>query len=226
MHETLVIIPARGGSKGIIDKNIVEVGAIPLIAYSIRTALNAKNRTRVVVTTDSEVIADVARSFGAETPFLRPPELAKDDTPLQAVTNHCIETLRKQEYEAPIHCIMLPPHMFRQPRLIDQSIDLLMQGWHRVYSVRRINIHDEHYFTMDKNSFLTPIQAKQSAFKIPAQHYRGYGNIAIFAPGLPTVGSKTIEISNPIEFIDIDTYGDLALAQEVVRQNLYDFEIA
>ena len=73
--EVLAIIPARGGSKGIPRKNIREFAGYPLIAYSIQAALNSKLVTRVIVSTDDEEIALVAKQYGAEVPFLRPSEI-------------------------------------------------------------------------------------------------------------------------------------------------------
>ena len=75
--EVLALIPARGGSKGIPRKNIRPFAGYPLIAYSIAAALQAGTVTRVVVTTDDEEIAGVARNYGAEVPFMRPSELAQ-----------------------------------------------------------------------------------------------------------------------------------------------------
>ncbi len=79
--EVLAVIPARGGSKGIPRKNIRDFAGYPLIAYSIAAGLQAEYVTRTIVSTDDEEIAEVARSCGAqETPFLRPAELAQDQT--------------------------------------------------------------------------------------------------------------------------------------------------
>ena len=76
--EILVIIPARGGSKGIPRKNIRDFAGYPLIAYSIQAALTSKYVTRTIVSTDDLEIAEVARQYGAETPFIRPSEFAQD----------------------------------------------------------------------------------------------------------------------------------------------------
>ncbi len=78
--EVLAIIPARGGSKGIPRKNIRDFAGFPLIAYSIAAAKQSESVTRVIVSTDDEEIAAVARELGAEVPFLRPDELAQDET--------------------------------------------------------------------------------------------------------------------------------------------------
>ena len=80
MTEILALIPARGGSKGIPHKNIRLFAGFPLIAWSIAAAKQSELVTRVIVSTDDEEIAAVAREYGAEIPFLRPNELAQDKT--------------------------------------------------------------------------------------------------------------------------------------------------
>src|SRR5215211_2217546 len=80
MTEILALIPARGGSKGIPRKNIRNFAGYPLIAWSIAAAKQSELVTRVIVSTDDEEIAAMARQYGAETPFLRPAELAQDQT--------------------------------------------------------------------------------------------------------------------------------------------------
>jgi CMP-N,N'-diacetyllegionaminic acid synthase len=87
---TLCVIPARGGSKGVPRKNLLDVGGKPLIVWTIEQAL-ATPGLHVVVSTDDEEIADVARSAGVEVPWLRPAELAQDTTPTEPVVRHAIE---------------------------------------------------------------------------------------------------------------------------------------
>ena len=89
----LAIIPARGGSKGIPRKNIRGFAGAPLIAYSIAAGRQAETVTRTLVSTDDEEIAQVARSYGAEVPFLRPAELAQDLTTDLPVFEHALEWL-------------------------------------------------------------------------------------------------------------------------------------
>ena len=81
MTKTLALIPARGGSKSIPRKNIIDFAGHPLIAYSIAAGLAAETVTRVIVSTDDGEIAAISRRHGAETPFLRPAEHALDNTP-------------------------------------------------------------------------------------------------------------------------------------------------
>jgi CMP-N-acetylneuraminic acid synthetase len=77
----LALIPARGGSKGVPRKNIRDLQGRPLLAWSIEAAIRASSVDRIMVSTEDQEIADVARTWGADVPFLRPPELARDDTP-------------------------------------------------------------------------------------------------------------------------------------------------
>ena len=88
--QVLAIIPARGGSKGLAGKNIRPFAGIPLIAHSILFARLCPEIGRVVVSTDSAEIADISKEYGAEVPFLRPPELSQDRTPLWPVLRHAL----------------------------------------------------------------------------------------------------------------------------------------
>lgn len=105
----LAVIPARGGSKGIPNKNIAPVAGRPLIAWTIAAAQEARCVERVVLTTDSPVIAEVAREYGAETPFLRPPELAEDDTPGIVPILHAVGWLDEHEGYCPDYVMALQP---------------------------------------------------------------------------------------------------------------------
>ena len=89
----LAIIPARGGSKGVPRKNIRDVAGKPLIAWTIEEAKKSGYIDRLVVSTDDQEIADVAVLWGGEVPFLRPAELAQDDTPGIAPVIHMLTTI-------------------------------------------------------------------------------------------------------------------------------------
>jgi pseudaminic acid cytidylyltransferase len=97
MNKAVAIIPARGGSKRIPRKNIKLFHGIPLIAYSIEVALNSKLFDKVIVSTDDEEIAKIAKEYGAEVPFLRPTELSDDFTGTGAVISHALHYLREQK---------------------------------------------------------------------------------------------------------------------------------
>lgn len=125
--EVLAIIPARGGSKGIPRKNIRSFAGCPLIAYSITAALRSHLVTRVIVSTDDEKIAEVARQWGAEVPFLRPSALAQDDTPDYPVFRQAIEWLMEQEGYIPQVVVQLRPTSPVRPlSCVDDAVELLL----------------------------------------------------------------------------------------------------
>ncbi len=98
MDIILAIITARGGSKGVPRKNIRQVYGKPLIAYSIEVALEIRNRLyRIIVSTDDAEIAEISRQYGAEVPFMRPPELAEDKTPTLPVLQHAVRFVEEQD---------------------------------------------------------------------------------------------------------------------------------
>lgn len=109
MKNVLAIIPARGGSKGLPDKNILPLAGHPLIAYSIKAALDTPGITRVIVSTDSEHIAEVARSYGAEVPFIRPDEYAQDHSLDIEVFSHALSWLKQHEGYEPDLLVQLRP---------------------------------------------------------------------------------------------------------------------
>ena len=105
----LAVIPARGGSKGLPGKNVRPMWGLPLIAHSIRAAALTPEVTRCVVTTDSAEIAEVVRIHGGEAPFLRPAELAADDTPMAPVVRHALEWVEGDEAAAYDAVLLLDP---------------------------------------------------------------------------------------------------------------------
>jgi YrbI family 3-deoxy-D-manno-octulosonate 8-phosphate phosphatase len=123
----LALIPARGGSKGIPRKNIRPFSGYPLIAWSIAAARQAKTVTRLLVSTDDEQIAAVARSFGAETPFLRPAELAQDATTDLPVFEHALRWLDENENYRPEVVVQLrPTSPIRPPDCVDAAVRILL----------------------------------------------------------------------------------------------------
>jgi N-acylneuraminate cytidylyltransferase len=127
MTEVLAIIPARGGSKGIPRKNIRNFAGYPLIAYSIAAALQAKTVTRVIVSTDDEEIAAVAREYGAETPFLRPAEFAQDNSTDQPLFQHALQWLAEHEgYKPEVVVQLRPTSPLRPCDCVDRAVNSLL----------------------------------------------------------------------------------------------------
>jgi CMP-N,N'-diacetyllegionaminic acid synthase len=122
----LAIVPARGGSKGLPDKNIRPLCGLPLIAHSLRCAQLASCIDEVIVSTDSEEIAAVARAHGGQVPFLRPRELALDHTPMMPVLSHALEWMERQAGISYRSVLLLDPTSpGRTPDDIERAVSLL-----------------------------------------------------------------------------------------------------
>jgi CMP-N-acetylneuraminic acid synthetase len=121
----ICVIPARGGSKGIPGKNLIDFGGKPLLAWSIDVALQSGVIDRVIVSTDSEDIAEAARVAGAEVPFIRPPELANDAVHSVHVVFHALDWLEKDEGGSPEGVMMLlPTRPLRRPEDVCNAVSL------------------------------------------------------------------------------------------------------
>ncbi|WP_250868560.1 cytidylyltransferase domain-containing protein [Methanococcoides seepicolus] len=159
--KTIAIIPARGGSKGIPRKNIKELCGKPLIGHIIETALNVKEIDRVIVSTEDAEIAEVAQKFGAEVPFIRPEELARDETPTLPVLQHTIKYLEENEnYNPDIVVLLYTTSPLLNHERIFEGIKLLKEGnFDSVLSV----VEDRGHYWIEKESNyerLYPIQLK------------------------------------------------------------------
>jgi len=136
----LALIPARGGSKGIPRKNVIEIGGKPLIAWSILQARESGRITRVVVSTDDAEIASVAEEWGAEVPFVRPSEYAQDASPDIDVVRHALEFLARREAYRPDMVVHLrPTGPVRRVADIDAAVDLL-DGHPEADAVRSVSV--------------------------------------------------------------------------------------
>jgi len=124
----LALIPARGGSKGLPGKNIRPLLGKPLIAYTIEAALGAEEIDRVVMSTDDEEIASVSKSYGAEVPFMRPPELAQDNSLIIDTYIYTIERLsREGGKDIDSFVVLLPTCPLRNSADIDKAIQLFRE---------------------------------------------------------------------------------------------------
>lgn len=148
--KAVAFIFARGGSKGLPGKNIRLLGGKPLIAWSIEHALAVKRIARVIVSTDSEEIAAVARNYGAEVPFIRPAELAQDDSPEWLAWRHALNFLRETTGQLPAVMVSVPTTApLRVPLDIENCLDEYEKGEADIV----ITITDAHrnpYFNMVK----------------------------------------------------------------------------
>ena len=119
----LGLIPARGGSKGILRKNIKNLGGKPLISYVIEDGKKAKSIDKLIVSTEDEEIVNVSRSIGCEVPFIRPAELALDNTPTIEVVRHALAFFEAKDEFYDAVCLLQPTSPFKPPGFIDASIN-------------------------------------------------------------------------------------------------------
>lgn len=171
---TLAIIPARGGSKSIPGKNIKTFAGYPLIAFSIAAGLAAESVTRVIVSTDDEEIADIAREYGAEVPFLRPEELSRDETPDLPVFLHALEWLQSnEEYQPQIIVQLRPTSPLRRKEHIDQAVLKLLER-PDADSIRTVCIPFQNPYKMwqiENDGFMRPLISTNIAepYNLPRQ---------------------------------------------------------
>lgn len=128
--KVVAVIPARGGSKGILEKNIRLICGKPLIAYTIETARAVRHLLyRIIVSTEDEKIATIARQYGAEVPFLRPPELAGDNVPTLPVLQHAVHYVQDNDRVTPDWVLLLQPTApLRTPEDIQAALALAQDG--------------------------------------------------------------------------------------------------
>ena len=128
MPKAVAIIPARGGSKRIPKKNIKDFYGKPLIAYSIEVALKSKVFDKVIVTTDDEEIALIAKAYGADVPFLRPKELSDDFTGTEDVINHTLEYLKKNNEKYDYACTIYATAPLLQAKYLIEGFEKLKES--------------------------------------------------------------------------------------------------
>ena len=145
----LGVVPARSGSKGIPGKNTRTLAGRPLLAYSAVPARESSVVDRLVLSTDSSEIAAVGRELGLEVPFLRPPELAGDDTPMQPVIEHAVREMERSGWRPDVVVILQPTAPLRRPEHVRRAVSLLVEsGASSVASVVRIPDHFAPHYAM------------------------------------------------------------------------------
>lgn len=156
----LLIIPARGGSKGLPGKNIAKLGGVPLIVHSITAGKNSKLADRILVSTDSPRIGKISQKYGADVPFLRPKEFATDVSPTVDAVIHALDWLdvRSEKYDAV--GLLEPTSPLRKPEDIDNAIKILIKNWGRtdaVVSVGKIGLENPALAKKIEKGHIKPI---------------------------------------------------------------------
>ncbi len=143
--KVLALIPARGGSKGIPGKNIIDVGGLPLIAHSIRSAKKSKLIDRIVVSTDSAEIVRVAKKYGAEVPFLRPGRIAGDRSPVIDAVLHALDWFEGHDEKFDAVALLEPTSPLRKDDDIDNAVKILLKNYNKTDAVVSVGeVHLEH----------------------------------------------------------------------------------
>jgi YrbI family 3-deoxy-D-manno-octulosonate 8-phosphate phosphatase len=237
MTEILALIPARGGSKGIPRKNIRSFAGYPLIAWSIAAAKESSQVTRIIVSTDDEEIAKVAREYGAEAPFLRPAEISQDKTTDLPVFEHALKWLEDMEGYRPDIVIQLRPTSPIRPKgMVDDAIHIL-QNHKDADCVRGVVMAGQNPFKMwrfnGEDKPLNPlldVEGISEPYNAPRQIlppvYWQTGHIdAIRTSTIAHKKSLTGDVIYPLVIdskytVDIDTLSDWAKYEALVYSGL------
>jgi CMP-N,N'-diacetyllegionaminic acid synthase len=232
--ETVAIIIARGGSKGIPGKNLRTIGGISLVGWSVLHAKKSKLVNRVIINSDSDEILQEGAKYGAEV-FKRPNELALDDVLDWPVFDHCLNQLETKENYSPDFVVHLRPTApYREGDWIDQSIELLMNNpdFDSIRSVSEPTQHPYRVFTIDDNNQLQPIMKHEHPEPyllrrqdLPKMYFY---NCVIDVTKPETIkekksmtGSKILPfVMDPKDVIDIDTFEDFKIAETLFSDKI------
>lgn len=224
----LAVIPARGGSKGIPKKNIKLLGNKPLLQFTAEKALASKFLTQVILSTDSDEIAQVGKTIGLEVPFIRPQNLALDTTPTIEVLQHALKFYEDQEVFFDAICILQPTTPFREEGVIDKAIEKFKTtNVDTLISVLEVpHQFNPHWtFEVDNQEHLkiatgdTQIIPRRQ--ELPKTYYRD-GSIYIIKTNLIKEGvlfknSIGYIESNPKNNVNLDTMEDWILAEKIIN---------
>jgi len=229
----LGFIPARGGSKRIPNKNIKLLSGLPLIAYTIEAAKKSKYINRIVVSTDSKEIADLAKQFDVEVPFLRPGSISKADSTEMQFFNHALDWFAKNENYIPDLIVLLyPTSPFRKAKSIDKAIKEMLKN-PEADSLRSIRLCSEHPYKMwvIEKGYLKPFMREKNmnihtlSYQLLPTVYIQNASIYVTKPStIKNKKSPTGDIIIPfvmdeIESIDINSPLDFAFAVMILKNH-------
>jgi len=226
----LGLIPARGGSKGVPNKNIRLLGGKPLLCYTAESALEAACLDRTIVSTDSMEIKKIAISAGVEVPFLRPAELAGDTTPSLDVILHALDWMEGRGDLFDAVCLLQPTSPFRAPGFIAEAVRIFREAQcDALVSVRRVPDEFNPHWTFEVNDegFLrvatgeaTIVTRRQD---LPSAYFRDGSLYLTRTSVLREKRSLYGDSVLPIEvvgedFVNIDTLADWQMAEDIVAR--------
>ena len=225
MSKAVAIIPARGGSKRIPKKNIKDFLGKPIFAYSIELALESELFEKVVVTTDNEEVATIARSYGAETPFMRPPELSDDESGSGDAVKHALQFLKEEGENYDYLCTLYATAPLLQLEYLQEAFNALKNSdAHMAFSVTSMPFPIQRTFKItDTNrckmfwpeNFPKRSQDLEEAYQDAGQFY--WENLANNFNDIP-FGEDSIPIKIPRHLVqDIDTQEDWERAEALYK---------
>lgn len=231
-NEILAIIPARGGSKGLSRKNIKLLGGKPLIAWTIQATSKSKYINRVVVSTEDKEIQEISLEYGAQVPFLRPVDLAEDNTPgIDPIIYTVSQLLLTEDYKPDYVMILQPTSPLRTACHLDESIELFLKSsddYDSLISVTELEHPTQWNRTIDENMYLKKIENYDDRNQFQRQSfsktYRLNGAIYIVKTDI-LLEQKLIEtdrtysyVMNRESSIDIDTVEDFSYAEYLLNK--------
>ncbi len=228
-HKTFLgIIPARGGSKGIKNKNIKPINGLPLIAYSILAARKSKLLKHTIVSTDSKKIAAVAEKYGGAVPFMRPPHLAVDQAPTMPVLQHALLEYERQTGLHFDYVVLLQPTTpLRLAVDIDRGIHMLMDNPHKdnLLSVFRAeNIHPKKMYVKKNERFYQYSKSQELAFRRQDAEDIHIRNGAVYIvrrdllfKGRMFADKPMLMVMPKLRSVDIDSLEDFYLAEIILK---------
>ncbi|MGL5765498.1 MAG: cytidylyltransferase domain-containing protein [Sarcina sp.] len=224
----LAIIPARAGSKGIKDKNIIDLNGKPLIAYSIEQGLDSNYIDKVLVSTDGEKIAKIAKQYGAKVPFLRPKHIAGDEAKTIDVMLHAIEFLgnNKEVYDYVV--LLQPTQPLRTGAQIDEAIEALeSSNSNGLVSVSKVKEHPILMRTINNGKLHNLLNVSSTVRRQDmAEYYKVNGVIYInkinneFNKNTSLNDNELPYIIDEKFFVDIDDLFDLEIAKIAMNNRL------
>lgn len=218
------IILARGGSKGLPKKNIALLNGKPLIAYTIEASLNCKYVDRTIVSTDDHEIAELAKKYGAEVPFMRPAELSGDFANAEECLLHAVNWLAENEgYHIDIVSYMQVTDVFKKKYMLEGCIKVLLENPEIESAFVGYKDH-KNYWVKSGNEYVRLTSADNTARQLKELVYRedtGLGcatRVEVLRKGR-RLGDRVVVISNDdmASFIDIHTEFDLWLAEQILN---------
>jgi CMP-N-acetylneuraminic acid synthetase len=222
--KVLGLIPARGGSKSIPGKNLVDLGGLPLIQWTIQAALGS-SLSRVVVSTDAQEIATVSQSLGAEVPFMRPTELSSDSALSIDVVLHALDVLA-EEFDAVM--MLQPTSPFRTTSDIDAAIKIIDVASSVISVVPVEGTHPARMKFIENGILIDPPFA-ETIENMPRQELRPMfiRNGAIYLTRTPEIRNRTFKgslsralIMPKERSINIDSYFELSIARTTLTNGL------